>query len=156
MRALNGQWMSAKMMVWHHWQLKKSKSWGPFLGHQLNSTANSAHIPRKWNGLNWQCCLASSSKTATKILIFSIASGDKPSFLLKFIVHWVPAFFIHNNLGLARVWSRSTKCFVVQFFVTYIVLMFLPFFEIVRCAKDLSVRVAVAEAIYGLHKVYWV
>ena len=25
------------------------------------------------NGLNWQCCLASSSKTAPQILIFSIA-----------------------------------------------------------------------------------
>jgi hypothetical protein len=33
------------------WQLKKSKSWGPFWSCQLNSTANSAHSARflgKW------------------------------------------------------------------------------------------------------------
>ena len=28
----------------HLWQLKKSKSWGPFWSYQLNSTANSAHL----------------------------------------------------------------------------------------------------------------
>jgi hypothetical protein len=28
----------------HPWQLKKSKSWGPFWSCQLNSTANSAHL----------------------------------------------------------------------------------------------------------------
>ena len=33
-----------KMKVWHPWQLKKSKSWGPFCSYQLNSTANSAHL----------------------------------------------------------------------------------------------------------------
>jgi hypothetical protein len=32
------------------------------------------------NGLNWQCSLAASSKTAPMILIFSIAMGAKPSF----------------------------------------------------------------------------
>jgi hypothetical protein len=32
------------------------------------------------NGLNWHCCLAGSSKTAPRILIFSIAMGAKPSF----------------------------------------------------------------------------
>ena len=32
------------------------------------------------NGLNWQCSLAGSSKTASRILIFSIAMGAKPSF----------------------------------------------------------------------------
>ena len=31
------------MAIW-----KKSKSWGPFWSYQLNSTANSAHLPRKW------------------------------------------------------------------------------------------------------------
>ena len=30
------------------------------------------------NGLNWQCYLAGSSKTAPRILIFSIAMGAKP------------------------------------------------------------------------------
>ena len=32
------------------------------------------------NGLNWQCYLAGSFKTAPKISIFSIAMGAKPSF----------------------------------------------------------------------------
>ena len=32
------------------------------------------------NGLDWQCYLAGSSKTAPRILIFSIAMGAKPSF----------------------------------------------------------------------------
>ena len=32
----------------HPWPLKKSKSWGPFWSYQLNSTANSAYLPRKW------------------------------------------------------------------------------------------------------------
>ena len=30
------------------------------------------------NGLDWQCCLAGSSKTAPRILIFSIAMDAKP------------------------------------------------------------------------------
>ena len=28
----------------HPWQLKKSKSWGPFQSYQLNSTVNTAHL----------------------------------------------------------------------------------------------------------------
>jgi hypothetical protein len=32
------------------------------------------------NGLDWQCCLAGSSKTAPRILIFSIAMGADYSF----------------------------------------------------------------------------
>ena len=37
------------------------------------------------NGLNWQCCLAGSSKTAPRILIFSTVMGAKPSFYMKSI-----------------------------------------------------------------------
>jgi hypothetical protein len=36
------------MNNWHPWQLKKSKSWGPFWSYQFNSTANPAHLPKKW------------------------------------------------------------------------------------------------------------
>ena len=32
------------------------------------------------NGLDWQCYLAGTSKTAPRILIFSMAMGAKPSF----------------------------------------------------------------------------
>ena len=42
------------------------------------------------NGLNWQCCLAGSSKTAPRILIFSTVIGAKPSFYMKFIATYAP------------------------------------------------------------------
>ena len=57
------------------------------------------------NGLNWQCYLAGSSKTAPRILVFSIAMGAKPSFQLKSIAIWAPAFFMHNNSFIATVFS---------------------------------------------------
>ena len=37
------------------------------------------------NGLDWQCCFAGSSKTAPRILIFSIAIGADYSFELNSI-----------------------------------------------------------------------
>ena len=55
------------------------------------------------NGLNWQCYLAGSSKTAPRILIFSIAIGAKPSLYLKSIAIWASAFFMHNNSFIANV-----------------------------------------------------
>jgi hypothetical protein len=33
----------------HQWPLKKSKSWGQFWSYQLNSTANLAYSPQKWD-----------------------------------------------------------------------------------------------------------
>ena len=48
LRELRQQWISAKIKVWHPWQLKKSKSWGPLRSYQLNSSANSANLPQKW------------------------------------------------------------------------------------------------------------
>ena len=44
----------------HTWQLKKLKSWEPIWP---NFEAN---------GLDWDCCLAGSSKMAPRIFIFSI------------------------------------------------------------------------------------
>jgi hypothetical protein len=55
------------------------------------------------NGLDWQCCLAGSSETAPRILIFSIAMGADYSFEVKNIDIWVPAFFKHNNSSVATV-----------------------------------------------------
>ena len=55
------------------------------------------------NGLDWQCCLAGSSKTAPRILIFSIVLGAKYSFYLKSIATYAPAFLGYNNSALARV-----------------------------------------------------
>ena len=45
------------------------------------------------NGLDWQCCLADSSKTARRILIFSIAMDADNSFCVKFIATEAPTFF---------------------------------------------------------------
>jgi len=57
------------------------------------------------NGLDWQCCLAGSSKTAPRILIFSIAMGADYSFELNSIETFAPQFFGHNNLFLGSVHS---------------------------------------------------
>ena len=64
------------------------------------------------NGLDWQCCLAGSSKTAPRILIFSIAMGADYSFYVKSIATYAPAFFGYNNSILARVirTSNNIKC----------------------------------------------
>ena len=107
---------SSHMCNRHLWQFKKSKSWGPFWSYQLNSTANPAHLPQKIgpNGLNWQCCLAGSSKTAPRILIFSTAMGADYSFHVKFIATYAPAFFWYNNSILARVraiWQHAKNSF---------------------------------------------
>ena len=55
------------------------------------------------NGLNWQCCLAGSSKTAPRILIFSIAIDANYSYQVKNSEIWVHAFFKHNNSFIAAV-----------------------------------------------------
>ena len=49
------------------------------------------------NELDWHYCLAGSSKTAHRILIFSIAMGANNSFEVKNVEIWLPAFFKHNN-----------------------------------------------------------
>ena len=55
------------------------------------------------NGLNWQCCLAGSSKTAPRILIFSMAMGADYSFELIFKETCAPQFNGHNNSFLDSV-----------------------------------------------------
>ena len=104
-RALSWQWISAKIKVWHPWQLKKSKSWGPYWSYQLTALP----IQPIWsifevNGLNWHYCLAGSSKTAPRILIFSIAMVADYSFYVKNIDIWALAFFKHNNSFIATVY----------------------------------------------------
>ena len=59
------------------------------------------------NGLDWQCCLAGSSKTAPRILIFSIAIDTDYSYEVKNSEIWVPAFFKHNNSFIAAVRGRA-------------------------------------------------
>ena len=79
------------MNNWHPWQLKKSKSWGPFWSYQLNSTANPAHLHQNWP--NWQCCLADSSKMAPRIFIFSILLGAEYLSYVKSIAAYAPKSF---------------------------------------------------------------
>ena len=55
------------------------------------------------NGLDWQFGLDGSSKTAPRILIFSIAMGAYYSFEVKNIEIWGPEFFNHNNVSVATV-----------------------------------------------------
>ena len=55
------------------------------------------------NGLDWQCYLAGSSKTAPRILIFSIAIDADYSYQVKNSEIWAPAFFKHNNSFIATV-----------------------------------------------------
>jgi hypothetical protein len=74
------------MNIRHPGQLKKFKSWGPFWSYQPTAQPIwPIYQEIGQNGLNWQCCLAGSSKTAPRILIFSTAMGAKPSFYTKFI-----------------------------------------------------------------------
>ena len=80
MGGLRWQWISHKMNIRHSGQSKKLKSWGPFW-----------RAPPIWpiwpifevNGLDWHCSLAGSSKTAPRILIFSIALGANSSYEIK-------------------------------------------------------------------------
>ena len=101
-RAPRYQCFSHQMNNRHPWQLKKS--WALFWSYQLTALP----IQPIWlifavNRLNWQCCLAGSSKMAPRILIFSIAVGADYSFELISVVHWVPQFIGHNKTFLGSV-----------------------------------------------------
>jgi len=78
----------------HPWQLKKSKSREPFWSYQLNSTANSAHLPQNWAKL---------AKSAPRILIFSIAMGAEYLSYVKSIATFAPTFYGYIISVLASV-----------------------------------------------------
>ena len=80
------------------------------------------HLENGPNGLYWQCCLAGSSKTAPRILIFSIAMGADNSFEVKNIEIWLPAFFKHKHSSVATMTRYEKHC---QMFRR----LFLVFFE---------------------------
>ena len=114
MRGHGSQWFSHKIINRHPLQLKKSKSWEPFGSYQLNSTANPAHLSQnrpnfEVNGLDWQCCLAGSSKTAPRIFIFSIVLGAEYLFYVKFLatdfgphIFWVYYFSFSHCVEATR------------------------------------------------------
>ena len=66
-----------KRIIGTHGNWKKSKSLWPFWSYQLDSTANPAHLPRKW--AKW----AKLAVVFSMILIFSIAMGADYSFEMK-------------------------------------------------------------------------
>ena len=82
-----------------HGNWKKIKILGAVLELPAKQHCQSSPFTSKIgpNGLNWQCCLAGSSKTAPRILIFFNCYGS--------IVIWAPAFFMHNNSFIATVLS---------------------------------------------------
>ena len=61
------------------------------------------HHENEPNGLNWQCCLAGSSKTALRILICSMTMGADSSFELIFIETYAPEFIGPNAFFLGSV-----------------------------------------------------
>ena len=81
--------------------------------YQLNSTAN---------GLDWHCYLAGSSKTAPRILIFSIAMVADYLFDVKNIDIWVPVFLKHNNLSIVTVKRKPPTPFYIITYLTAILL----------------------------------
>ena len=65
----------------------------------------SIYLENGQNGLNWQCCLAGSSKTAPRIL--TIAVGADYSFEHISIKTCAPQFIEHNKSFLGSVFSWS-------------------------------------------------
>jgi hypothetical protein len=102
MRAHGSQWISHKMNFRHPGQLNKLKTWEPFLSYQLNSTANSAHLPQNWAKLA-KLAVLFCSKTTSGILIFSFAMGADYSFYVKTIETHARAFLALNILAIDRV-----------------------------------------------------
>ena len=68
-----------------------------------HSQSSQNHCENGPNVLNWQCCLAGGSKTALRILIFSIAMGADYSLELISIETYAPQFVGHNDLFLGSV-----------------------------------------------------
>ena len=84
---------------------KKNRNSGGLFGAAL--PIQPIHRENGPNGLNWQCCLAGSSKMAPRILIFSIAMGADYSFELISIETYAPQFIGHNKFFLSSVIERS-------------------------------------------------
>ena len=68
---IGSKWISHQVNIRHQGQLKKLKSWGPF----LELPARQHYLKNGPNWPNWRCCLAGSSKTASRISIFFNCPG---------------------------------------------------------------------------------
>ena len=96
---LNG--IKLKWIIGTHGNWKNQNSGGRFWATSYTALPIQPISLQNWP--NWQCCLAGSSKTAPRILIFSIVLGAECSFYVKSIVTYAPQFFGYNNSVLAIV-----------------------------------------------------
>ena len=71
------------------------------------------------NGLEWQCYLAGSSRTAPGILIFSIAIGVNRSYEMKSSEIYAPAFFKHFSSFIVTVNSSSLSLVMFSYNPTF-------------------------------------
>jgi hypothetical protein len=85
----------------HLWQLKKIKILWAIL--ELPAKQQGRFGQFEVNGLNWQCFLAGSFKTAPRILIFSIVMGADYPFYVKSIATWTLTSYGYIILILASV-----------------------------------------------------
>ena len=65
--------------------------------------------------MDWKCCLAGSSKTAPRILIFSIVMGADHSFYVKTIYTHAHAFLKLNILAIGRVTRIKNEALIWSF-----------------------------------------
>ena len=86
--------------------IKKIKILGAFL-----ELPGKQHCQFSPFGPFLRCCLAGSSKTAPRILIFSIALGVDYSIELIFIETYAPQFIGHNKIFLGSVGGLLTTFF---------------------------------------------
>ena len=118
MRGHGSQWISHKMNIQHSEQLKKLKSWEPFWSHQLTALRIWPIWPNfEVNGLDWQCYLAGSSKTAPRIFIFSIVLGAEYSSYVKSIETHARTF-LPLNISVVGSVSRNRLLFDVIYTFT--------------------------------------
>ena len=97
MRAHGSQWVSHKMYNRHPLQLKKSLPiWPIWPNFEVD-------------GLDWQCCLAGSSKTAPRIFILSIVLGAENLSYVKSIETHARAFLPLNISAIGSVFNFSVN-----------------------------------------------
>ena len=110
----------------HPWQLKKNQN---SEGHFGALPIQPIHRENGPNGLNWHCCSAGSSKTAPRILIFSIAIGADYSFEMKNCEIWATPFFKHNNLFIATVSFFGTRCCFIMLWHHWLSILYIVLFS---------------------------
>ena len=119
MRGHGSQWFSNRIINWRPLQLKKKiflylPTWELFWSYR------ELPIWPTWpnfevNGLDWQCCIAGSSKTAPRIFIFSIVLGAECLSYLKSIETHARAFSRLISDGISGVTRVSIVPGLFQF-----------------------------------------